>query len=94
MLDSRDMALHGVQGVELDEANLAVKCLLVPLLLLLRHRPHGRGRLAEAEAGGQTETLHLGQGLAVHSIAINLSGIFNLQIILYSIQQNELKCHL
>ena len=36
--------------------------------------------LAEAEARGQTETLHLSQGLAVHSIAVNLTRILDLKI--------------
>ena len=36
--------------------------------------------LAEAEARGQTEALHLGQGLAVHSIAVNLTRIFDLKV--------------
>ena len=35
VLYSRDVALHGVQGVELNEADLTVECLLVALLLLL-----------------------------------------------------------
>ena len=35
VLYSRDVALHGVQGVELNEADLTVERLLVALLLLL-----------------------------------------------------------
>ena len=36
--------------------------------------------LAEAEARGQTKALHLGQGLAVHSIAVNLTRILDLKV--------------
>ena len=46
MLDPGHVALHRVQGVELDKADLAPKRLLVALLLLLRgYSLSGRGPL-------------------------------------------------
>ena len=73
------MALHCVQGVELNEADLTVEGLLVTLLLLLWHGVAWDGLAAEAEACGQTQALHLSQSLAVHSIAVNFTSIFNLK---------------
>ena len=78
MLFSSQVAFHRVLRVEVNQACLTIIGLLVALL----RQPSlsDCGSMAEAEACGQTEALHLGQGLVIHCIAVNLTLIFDLKI--------------
>ena len=74
VLHPLDMAGHGVLGVELYEADLAVEGLLVAFLLLRSSWVW----LPQGEAGGQSKSLHGSQRIVVVFKSINLRWIENL----------------
>ena len=76
VLHALHVARHGVLGVELDEADLAVEGLLLPLLLLVGC---SRVRLPQGEARWQAKRLHGGQRIIVVLKSVNHRRIADLE---------------
>ena len=68
------MAPHGVQGIQLNEADLTIECFLFPFFLFLCPiHP-------QAEPRGQPQTLHGLQLVSIHSVAIDHGRVGHLDI--------------